>query len=454
MIMKKNILSFIMVVISLNISCKKFLEINSPKDQASPIDMFSNDATATSAITGIYSRMAISGAFSGNQNSISSIAGLSADELRSHNTTLNPFFNNDVPTSNTRLWLELYTYIFTANAILEGLQTTPGVSMGMKDQLNGEAKFVRAICYFYLVNFYGEVPLVLNTDYRNTKSISKSSISVTYNQILDDLINAETLLSEEYITTERIRPNKWAAKALLSRVYLYLGNWNEAIQHATELINKKNIFELSSEIDNVFLKNSKEAIWQLMPTSGTNTKEGTLFILISTPTNVSLTTSLVNSFELGDNRRTKWISQFSNASGTYYFPFKYKIRSTSTGVINEYSMIIRLAEIYLIRAEALAQAENSVLALEDINLIRRRAGLTTPLQGLSKTQCLTEIGKQRRFELFTEFGHRWLDLKRTDKASEFLAPLKGSTWQETDVLYPIPETEIARNPNIKQNIGY
>lgn len=451
-------LLFIIMIASSNYSCEKFLEIGSPKDRASPVEMFSSDAMAASAITGIYSRMANSGGFSGNQNSISVLAGLSADELKGYSSALDVFYRNEIPTTNStiqnRLWQEPYSYIYTTNAILEGLKGALGISESVNKQLQGEAKFIRAFCYFYLVNLFGEVPLVLTTDYRANELIPKSSTDKVYDQIIADLIDAESLLSNNYITGERVRPNKWAATALLARVYLYLEKWDLAGQKASEIIDQKNMYSLVDNLDAVFIKNSNEAIWQLMPTTSTNTKEGALFVLIATPTQVSLSPDLLTFFESGDNRRSKWIAQYSNSTGIYYYPFKYKIRATASGVVNEYSMVIRLAEIYLIRAEARAKLFQTATALEDINLIRKRSGLATALVGLNQAQCLTEIDKQRRLELFSEWGHRWLDLKRTGKTSATLAALKGGTWKDTDVLYPIPENEIIRNPSITQNLGY
>jgi hypothetical protein len=110
--------------------------------------------------------------------------------------------------------------------------------------------------------------------------------------------------------------------------------------------------------------------------------------------------------------------------------------------------------MFLIRAEANAQLNNASTSLDDINAIRKRAGLITPLVGLNPVQCLTEVAKQRQLELFSEWGHRWFDLKRTGKASTILAPIKGTTWKDTDVLYPIPDAEINTNYNIRQNFGY
>ncbi len=299
------------------------------------------------------------------------------------------------------------------------------------------------------------MPLNLTTDYRVNATANKTSKELLYAQIISDLIDAEKLLSANYISTERIRPNKWAAKALLARVYLYTEQWNLASQKATEIIDQKAMYSLVSDLDKVFLKNSTEAIWQLMPNAGTNTNDGALYILTATPTNVSLSQNALPASEPTDNRKIKWIKEFSNATGVYSYPFKYKVKTTtaSSGV-TEYSMVIRLAEIYLIRAEAQAKMSQPVTALEDINLIRNRAGMNVSLVGLNLIQCLEEIEKQRSLELFTEWGHRWFDLKRTGRISEVLAPIKGASWKDSDSLFPIPDIEIDRNPNVDQNIGY
>lgn len=454
--LKRYTLFLIIIISASNYSCKKFLEIPPPKDAATPVQLFENDEIATSAVTGIYSRMTAFRGFSGDQGSISVLAGLSADEFKSYNfLPLNEFYQNEISTNNSSLsvlWSDIYAYIYTTNAVLEGLSRSNGVTENTRKQLQGEAKFIRAFCYFYLVNLFGEVPLNLGTDYRINEIASKASKEKIYSQIIADLEDAQSLLSTKYISNERIRPNKWAAKALLSRVYLYSENWDLALKNATEIIDEKTTFVLVDDLNKVFLKNSSEAIWQLMPTAGNNTPAGALFILTNTPTFVSLLSDFGSSFENGDNRRTMWIGEYSNNTGKYLYPLKYKIRATtSTTGINEYSMVIRLAEIYLIRAEARAKLERPELALEDINLVRKRAGMIVPLAGLNSLQCLAETEKQRKFELFSEWGHRWLDLIRTNRANAVLAPLKGITWQSTDISYPIPDNETNRNPSIRGN---
>lgn len=454
----KLLVIYIITIISVNCSCKKYLDIQAPKDKATPSEIFANDASATAAITGIYSRMqSLAGGYSGGQNSISVISGLSADEFKSYSTTLDVFYKNEIPTSNSiinnNIWSESYRYIYTANAVLEGLKSAPGVSLNTNKQLEGEAKFIRAFCYFYLVNLFGEVPLNLTSNLASSRFNKKSTVQQVYTQIVIDLTDAENLLSADYVSSERVRPNKWAASSLLSRVYLYNDKWDLAIEKATAVISQTEKYALT-ELNSVFLKNSKETIWQLMPEAGFNTKDGALFILTTTPTAVSVPLNLIQLFDIDDNRKNQWIGQFTNSTGTYFYPYKYKIRTPTNGVINEYMMVIRLAELYLVRAEANANLNNLSIALDDINQIRKRAGMTTPLADINQNQCLTEIAKQRQLELFSEWGHRWLDLKRTGRASLVLEPLKGVTWKESDILYPIPDAEINQNFNMVQNFGY
>jgi hypothetical protein len=453
--MKLYTLAFILFFILFQFSCKKFLEIPPPKDSLTHEVIFQNDALATAAITGIYSRMALSGFGSGTSTSVSSICGLSSDELISYNIGLTEFYMNQINPNNTNLASSLYgmpyQYIYSANSVLEGLTMSKDVTPPVKEQLQGEALFIRAFTYFYLVNLYGQVPLHLTTDYRKNQSAIRNSTKEIYQQILADLKTSEALLNDDYITIERIRPNVSTVRALLARTYLYLKDWENAEKYASLVIGKTGIYHLVN-LDDVFLKNSQEAIWQLMPTANTNTNEGNLFILTSTPVNVSLNSTFsLTGFESNDNRRTEWIKSFTNNTGTYYYPYKYKIRSSTN--VTEYTMVLRLAEQYLIRAEARANLDKLDGALADLASIRLRAGLQPLNNTIQKDQLLIAIQKERFTELFTEWGHRWLDLKRTGTANNTLGPIKQN-WQSTDEYYPIPQAEINGNPNITQNPGY
>ena len=184
-----------------------------------------------------------------------------------------------------------------------------------------------------------------------------------------------------------------------------------------------------------------------------NTYAGGLLILTSSPGEVALSPQLVNSFQATDKRKLNWIGSVTVGSNTYYYPYKYKVGQNVT-TISEYTMVLRMGEIFLIRAEALARQNDLDGALNDLNVIRGRAGLTQML-ATSQPAILDSISNERNAELFTEFGDRWLNLKRTGSVTLILQPVKGADWTPgTDELYPIPQQEIIRNPALNQNLGY
>jgi len=460
-IINKNLGIWLMLLL---LSCKGFVEIGDPKDEIGNEKVYLNDETATSAIRGIYAQMMSNYGFaSGSFSSVTFLAGRSADEFTNFNAddAYIQFSVNNVFPDNTYLrsglWQEPYKYIYYANLALENLSRSENVSDNIRRQLQGEAKFIRSFCYFYLTNLFGDIPLVLTTNYKINATASASNQMAVYKQIIKDLLDAKGLLGEEYPSVDRVRPNKWAATALLARVYLYTKDWVDAEKESSEVIAQTDTYQILNDLDGAFLKNSKEAILQFaVPQSlGVDTKEGNLFILIASPgssSQVGLSADLVGALEPLDSRRVHWIGTYTEGNTSWNFPYKYKVKFSS-GSLNEYSMVLRLAEQYLIRAEARTMQANFEGALEDINLIRKRAGLKD-LTVDTRPDLLTAIEKERRVELFAEWGHRWLDLKRTNRADEVLGVLKFPGWKSTDVLYPIPQTEITNNKNLTQNKGY
>ncbi|MDR5591140.1 RagB/SusD family nutrient uptake outer membrane protein [Christiangramia sp. SM2212] len=456
---------FFLIVLSFT-SCEELVQIDTPNYQITSEVVFSDIETARSAVQGIYNELFNTAFSNGGTNSVTVISGLSADELKSLRPTdrsYMDFYENEIQTTNTRnlnLWSSAYKIIYMSNSLLDGISNSTGIEAVSLAELKGEAKFTRAFSYFYLVNLYGEVPLILTKDYRENALADSNTKQEIYEQIINDLQEAVELLPQSYRNQDRINVNQSVAKALLARVQLYLKNWEEAELLSTQVISQTDTYEILEDLDQVFLANSREAIWQISPAgrggSLTQTKEGAAFIFhpfISSLTHVALTDDLVNSFDLEDQRQSKWIGFHSRSEN--YHAFKYKDRNSSDN-LTEYSMVIRLSEMYLIRAEARLMQSNLPGAIADLDVIKARAGLPIISEfrpNMDGEELMDEVIEERRKELFTEWGHRWLDLKRTERSDAVLAPIKPD-WEATDRLYPIPAEERMKNPNLNQNPGY
>jgi hypothetical protein len=274
-----------------------------------------------------------------------------------------------------------------------------------------------------------------------------------YENVEDDLLLSEALLGIQYISSERVRPNKATVQALLARLYLYSGRWAEAANSASAVLNNTTLYADDHNLETVFLKGNLGNIWQIMPdTDGRNTLEAETYVFLQGPPPVSaLSVDFVNSFEAGDLRRTQWIKEVTNGTDVWYHAYKYKAYNNSQGSV-EYSIVFRTAELYLIRAEARAQQGELITAQEDLNSIRNKAGLSNT-SAVTKEQIISAIVKERKSELFTE-GHRFFDLKRASLLNEILPNTKPG-WDTNDKVLPLPETELLLNPNLKpQNPGY
>jgi hypothetical protein len=464
------------------LSCNKLIDIDPPTDSVSDEFVFTNDEGAITAMTGIYTQLINSQTdLEFSSGGITVLAGLSADEFFYSGTQFQEFFNNAIRADNNfvrlYLWEPVYDAIHQANTCIEGLNTYEGVTPALKEQLIGEAKFLRAFCFFNLVNLYGNVPLTLTTDWRANAPMPRTPSGTIYNQVVADLLDAKNRLAADFLysNNERTRVNKWAAISLLARTYLFMTEWQKAETEASAVIDNSSLFNLESDLKNAFSKNSRETIWQLAPSNLNSpyaipeayniipqhkTKDhppdivNQYWHLFVPP--YSLSSGLLNSFENGDLRKQSWCDSTGNLNGTnYFYPAKYKTRQGEAGVeVSEYYTVLRLAELYLIRAEARAKQNKLPGAISDVNMIRSRAGLTGLSNSLNGPQLLSAIAQEKRIEFFSEWGHRWFDLKRRGKSEEVLVPLKGSNWQNHDMLYPIPLSEIQKAPNLLQNPGY
>jgi len=449
--------------------CKKLLDIDPPINKTAATTVFSSTAFATEAMTGIYVQMIKS--FAGTSTSMSVKLGYTADEMtvvRTSGIDLRSYRNQY--TTDPGVWTSLYLVIYRVNAIIDGVKASAGIPEKAKSVLIGEAKFIRAFCYFHLVNEYGDAPLITTSDYSKNINVPRTAKDLVYAQMVQDLQDAQNRLTDDYLgldlvapTVEKIRPNKFAATALLARVYLYTGQWAKAETEATKVIDNGK-YSLLTDLNGVFLKNSNEAIWQLQPNpldpTTANTPEGYFLIPLDggTPP-LKASANLLAAMETGDKRRDNWLSDITG-DGVTLIPFKYKLGPFQLDQ-QEYIMVLRLAEQYLIRAEARAQLDKVTgagSAETDVDAIRTRAGLAGTTAG-NKTEMLAEIAKQRFAELFTEWGDRWNDLKRTNKINDVMTlacPKKGGVWDPNKALFPIPPNEFLYNPALRghQNPGY
>lgn len=464
----KRINFFLCILVFCISGCKKFLEITPSRIELPTSSVFNDPSTANSAITGIYSQMINDRGF---PYYISLYTGLSADELTDYSalTEIGMFYTNslnpDAEIVGGELWTPAYSYIYQANAAIEGLSASAGLSEELKQQLLGEAKFIRAFWYFYLVNIFGDVPIVTTTDYNASSLARRDRSDSVYAKIISDLQEARSLLISNFvgadgisISEERIRVNKWVATAMLARVYLYAGDFEKSENEASKVINHTGEFEILSDLNEVFKSNSRETIWALQPNVafGVNTPEGQNYILQGPPESfsavrsTSISPGLLNSFEGNDLRKDAWLGVFDN----YYYPYKYRVAFSNE--FEEYSVVLRLAEQYLIRAEARAQQGKISESQADLNIIRSRAGLPNTIAS-GKADLLLKIEQERRVELFSEYGHRWFDLKRTGRINVIMpveSPKKGGSWSSYKSLFPIPQKERDNNPNLSQNEGY
>jgi hypothetical protein len=439
------------------ISCKKLVKVDAPDDSLTSTTIFSNDSLAQKSVAGLYIKIMNSTKFLLNVG-MSLFPALSADELV-RTTPLNAedqiSANSILPSNqivNVNIWKAAYAYIYHCNICIEGLQRSTGVTAEVKKQLLGEVQFVRALCYYYLVNLYGDVPLVLGTNAEVNALLPRTPTGQVYVQIIADLEAARDALAGSQLNT---RPTSYAAQALLARVYLHIQNWGKAEEMASAVINSGQ-FALPGDLSTVFKEYSKEIIFQWAPVQDKmNSGEGLIFIPLGSlrPNYTLNTTGLLTAFEPGDLRWSNWVKSVTIGTQPYHYPHKYKL-SSSSGTIEEYNVVLRLAEQYLVRAEALARQNKIAEAVNDINSIRTRAGLAAKATTISSEQCLQAIEQERRIELFAEWGHRWFDLKRTNRANTVLSAAKGSNWHTNDQLYPIPFSELETDPNLEQNTGY
>lgn len=433
-------------------ACDKLVGVGSAGNLTVSDDLFANENGYKSVFAGLYQN------FRGNlgltSGGLSTYMSLASDDLSSTSASsfYQTFLQNSVLSSNSvvsNFWNQAYRGIYRANLILEKIDGASFIPENRRNDYKGQALFIRAFYYFYLVQLFDDVPLALSSDFQQTATLGREQSAIVWLQIVEDLELAENLIAADE-TTERSVPNRFAVSTLLAKVYLMQGEHDKVIA-VCDQIEHEGGYALVDDLDQVFLKTSTETIWQISATNS-NTAEGMSFLPNSPSARpiFILSPELLQSFEELDLRREHWTATQEVSSISYVYPYKYKVR---TGVPPlEYNVVFRFAEVLLMRAESKLEAEDFEGALEDLNIIRNRAGLI-PLSYTTQGALRQAIYTEKRLEYFAEWGHRWFDLKRTGNIDAVLSAAKP-TWKSTAQWLPIPASQRQVNVNLTQNEGY
>lgn len=445
-------------------------------------NFYKTEGDAVAAVNSIYNRL-YTGMY---ERSMQLMADLPTDDYKNGIGMDNPFlhaleFGNVTPENQfvSSTWSDHYDGINRANAAINSI---PQIKMNeeLKNRLLGEASFIRALLYFNLVRFYGDVPIVTqDTRDLNNLNVSRDPAEKVYEQIISDLEFATSNLPVGYSVSDVGRATKGAATILLGKVYLTKKDWGKAIEALGEVINNESIYGYSL-LENFGdnwrggTENGPEMVFsiQFMQAPG----NGNVLMLSTAPRNRVPglvgweadvpTREVYDLFDPEDERRAAtFYTSYDKDGKVYQFPwplfFKYfdPGRVNATDQSNANIHVLRYADALLMYAEALnEQSGPSPQAYDAINRVRRRA-FNDPaydLANLSQGEFREAVYLERRKELVFE-SHRWFDLIRTGRFVEVMQNHKengGTNVQPHNVLMPVPQREIDTNPNLVQNAGY
>ncbi len=435
----KNILPLFILLICL-FGCNELLEVT-PENQLIHEQVFANKTTAYTALIGMY--------YSLKPYNYILYSNLASDDVKS--ITGYPgeieIDSNYIQTDNfyvAKIWTACYASILAANMILNNIDNVPDMGPAEKNQWRGEACFARAYNYFNLLQFFNGVPYVTSsvTSFDEIEFPPQETKEKLYELILNDLDSAIILIPPEFLSNGRI--THWAAVAFKARVGIFTEDWPMAMENA-DLVIKSGLFALEGlyndvfdyenpySAENIFEVDYDDQNFNTFPLDYLSLDLGGWYIY-------GPDAEIINAYDPSDKR-----FQFNlrTIDDEKYYISKYNDIVT----LSDNVMVLRLAEMYLVRAEAAlhgASYPGEGSALDDINIIRQRAGIP-----LLTSVTLDDILNERRLEFAFE-GHRWFDLKRTGRAMEYMPYVRS----EENLTWPIPQSEMDLNPNLVQNPGY
>ena len=445
----KYIAAIYLIAIGLSFtSCENYLS-ESPTDSIPSENAITDAGTARAAIIGAYD--AVQSYYASNYPTLGTIT---ADNVI-FNGTLNQYLQldqNAIPTDNAitaPAYQGIYKAINSANAVIAtvGTITDPLLTETEKNKILGEAYFIRALGYFDLARGWGGVQLQLKptSDLSTLKGVKRSTLSATYDQVLADLVKAETLLPED--ATTRNRAQKSAVRALRARLHLYREQWSDAENYATQVIGNATKYSLVKPYKTFFTAPflSAESVFELTFSSNDKNSFWNLWYLSTVGGQFTLKPSNSLIAKLNDATIGGTRNSVIAGTGAAVYGVLYNTISSST----DPSYVIRIAELYLIRAEARAKKATPDLpgAISDLNLVRTRADVPA-FAGSTQAEVIQAIEDENSLEFAFE-SHRWFDLVRTKRVGDVLGVTNTNFW-----LFPLPYSDILSDPDVTQNPGY
>ena len=498
------------LVLLLDTGCKKFLEEEDPSN-LTPDSYYTIPEHAEAAIAAAFSNTRFigggAGIFANNFQMLEALSGTAKTET-GQNTDLNNLLglvHNGDNVFIRNWWNGLYGVIAQTNLVLQKVPGINPMNDAQKKKILGEARFLRAWSYFYLVRLFGDVPLILTPVDAASPDLYPGRVGKeqVYQQIVDDLVSAEGAGLPWTETTGRI--SLGAVKALLAEVYLTMAGQplNKGASHYTLAATKANeiitngsfsLFANYHMLHDVAQENRGEQIFQIQYLVGVsdNPMQGVLLpnfkgvsrygteIGSTVPTN-----QFFNSYEVGDLRKvdrqgffyTSYYDEGNGALKNLSAPYIFKhfdviahgtggVAGTGASSLNY--MNIRYAQVLLTYAEAQNEVGGpTVAAWNALNAIRTRAGLTTPLLATFTQATFREaVWRERWHELAYE-GITWFDMIRTKKAykestnsfvnftGHVFADNPNAVLADKHLLLPLPTAEMQNNPSLTpQNPGY
>ena len=358
------------------------------------------------------------------------------------------------------IWGAAYNAINRANNVIAAIPTvTVGMDPGESEMLAGEAHFIRALSYFNLVKFFGGVPLITEPEWVVTPDVNvpRSTEAQIWTFIESELAAAIAGLPSALDGVQpRGRATMEAAQALLARAHLYQREWTQAYNLADAVISS-GAFALEPDYGSLFDYRAEGNAEEILSVTFSVTDPNALAFWFYpsslggrrgfAPSTAGTTSQpLLTAFEAGDERRPLAFQGSGNSA------YGNKYTDVATGTDDVY--VLRLAEMYLIRAEAAARLNNLAQAIDDVNTIRNRAGVADlPATVDTQEEVLLAVLLERRRELFYE-GHRFFDLKRFSDIPSVSTYLTSLGLTGFRLVFPLPQREIDANPNLSQNAGY